>query len=276
MKRDKARKRQAAYLQRETPQEREARLQKARDYKQAAKAKKSQEVLNAEKEARREYERNRKQDQRAKETHEDKEVRLLKKRESWANSKPKGPSVSANDPRKGAHKLEYDRMQKRAQRANETSQEREARLEKMRQYSAERRANKAMKTSTKVLEATKKRVADFRAGRTNEQIQQDRDAAREGMARLAEGHRKVPYVERGPDYHLQCKVRKWRLEVAKKGAAAAGPEPLLMNGKPEYCHQCDQDLKVPVAGRGRCPCRECAILFRKFNDYVKRTNVLLN
>ena len=62
MKRDKARKRQAAYLQREIPQEREARLQKARDYKQAAKAKKSQEVLNAEKEARREYERNRKRD----------------------------------------------------------------------------------------------------------------------------------------------------------------------------------------------------------------------
>ena len=99
--------------------------------------------------------------------------------------------MSTNDPRKGAHKLEYDRMQKRAQRANETPQEREARLEKMRQYSAERRANKAMKTSSaKVREATKKRVADFRAERTNEQIQQDRDAAREGMARLAEGHRK--------------------------------------------------------------------------------------
>ena len=86
----------------------------------------------------------------------------------------------------------------------------------------------------------------------------------------------MPYVERGPDPHLKCKVRMWRLEVAQKGAAAAGPEPLLMNGKPEYCHQCDQDLKVPVAGGGRCPCRKCAILFRKFNDYVKRNNVLLN
>ena len=112
MKREKARKRQAAYLQRETAQEREARLQKARDYKQAMKAKKSQEVLNAEKEAHREYEGNRKRDQQASEV---KEVRLLKRREERAKSHPKEASVSINDPRKGAHKLEYDRIQKRAQ-----------------------------------------------------------------------------------------------------------------------------------------------------------------
>ena len=242
---------------------------------------KSQEVLDAECEARRERERNRKREQRARaagptgETYEDKEARLLKRREERAGSLHQQTPEQKSDPRKGAHKLEYNRNRNKVQRANETPEAREARLEKMRQYSAERRATKTMKTSSKVTEATKERMAAFRAKRTPEQIQHDREAAREGMARLAEGHRKMAYVERAPHYHVDCRVRKWRLEVAEKGAAA-GPEPLLTNGKPEYCHQCDQDLKVPVAGKGRCPCRECAVLFGKFNDYVRRTNVCLN
>ena len=256
-------------------------MQKARDYKQTVRSQKSQEVLDAEREARREKERNRKREQRARaagptgETYQDKEARLLKRREERAGSLHQQTPEEKSDPRRGAHKLEYNRNRNKEQRANETPEAREARLEKMRQYSAERRANKAMKTSSKVTEATKERMAAFRAKRTPEQIQHDKEAAREGMARLAEGHRKVAYVERAPHYHLDCRVRKWRLEVAEKGAAA-GPEPLLTNGKPEYCHQCDQDLKVPVAGKGRCPCRECAVLFRKFNDYVRRTNVCLN
>ena len=285
MKRDKARKRQAAYLQRETPEEREARLQKARDYKQAMKNKKSQQVLDAEREARREYERNRKRDQRARaprETYQQKEVRLLKRREDKALSLPDEPPEPKNDPRKGAHKLEYNKNRNKAVRANETPQEREARLEKMRQYSAERRANKEMKTSAKVKDATNKRVAEFRSKRTPEQLQQDRQAAKEGMANLKERRSNnleekpdEAYDSRTRDYHLKCNVRKWRLEVAKKGADA-GPEPLLYNGEPEYCHRCDQDLKVPLAGKGRCPCHECAKLFNKYNEYIKRTNVLLN
>ena len=256
-------------------------MQKARDYKHAVKNQKSLEVLDAEREARRENERNRKREQRARaaapggETYEEKEARLLKRREERAGSLHKETPGPKSDPRKGAQKLEYNRNRNKAQRANETPEAREARLEKMRQYSAERRANKAMKTSAKVKEATKERMAAFRAKRTPEHIQQDREAAREGMARLAEGHRKVPYIERAPHYHVDCRVRKWRLEVAKNGADA-GPEPLLTNGKPEYCHQCDQDLKVPLAGRGRCPCRECALLFKRFNEYVRRTNVCLD
>ena len=170
--------------------------------------------------------------------------------------------------------MEYDKKYRKAQLANETPEERGARLEKMRQYSAERRANKEMKTSAKVKEATNKRIAEFRSRRTPEQLEQDRQAAREGMAKHREHLKSLDGIQakgifsptfgiRSPDYHLlNCNVRKWRLEVAKKGADA-GPEPLLPNGKPEYCHKCDQDIKVPLAGKGRCPCYDCAALFKK-------------
>ena len=150
----------------------------------------------------------------------------------------------------------------------------------MRQYSAERRANREMKTPAKVKEATKERMAAFRSKRTPEQIQQDRQAAKEGMANLKECRTNnleekphEAYFSRTPDYHLNCKVRKWRLEVAKEGTDP-GPEPLSNNGEPEYCHICDQDLKVPLAGKGRCPCHKCAVLLNKVNEYIKRTNIL--
>ena len=159
-------------------------LQMAEDYKQAVKSKKSQEVLDAEREARREYERNRKRDQRARETKEEKEARLLKRREVRAKSLHKEPREHNIDQIKGACKLEYDRNLKRAQRANETPHNREARLEKMRQYSAERRANNPMKTSAKVKEATRERVAAYRSKRTLQQIQRDRESAKERMGNL--------------------------------------------------------------------------------------------
>ena len=278
-KREKARLRQAARRKRETPEEQETRLQKARDFKQAMKNNNPPEVLEAKKEARREYERTWKREQRARETKEEKEARLQKRREVRAQSLHKEPPPPKNDPRRGAQKLEYDRSQKRAQRANETSQEREARLEKMRQYSAERRANKMVTTSAKVKEATRVRVAAHRASRTDAQVEQDRAAAKARMDNLrknrTEEDKTLAYIARyhGPSKHNEanCKVRKWRLLVAS--GADAGPEPLFPNGMPEDCHQCDQDLKVPPAGKGRCDCYQCAKLFGKAEEWCKARDI---
>ena len=278
MKREKARRRQAAYLERESQEEREARLQRARDYKHKVK---SQEVLDAEKDARRKYERNKKREQRARETKEEKDARLQKIREyragSFPKEQPKQAPISNTDPRKGARKLEYDRNQKRLQRANETPEQREARLEKMRQYSAERRANKEMKTSAKVKKATKERMDAFRAKRSPEEIEQDKAAAKERMdnfrSNRTDEDKTLAWIARntGPKKHdvANCKVRKWRLLKARGGDA---PEPLMENGtgRVEYCHHCDQDLSVPLAGKGRCPCRDCAVLFDKLDEYYKR------
>ena len=174
-------------------------------------------------------------------------------------------------------------------RANESAEQREARLQKMREYSASRRANKAARAkeaavypeiprvgSAKEREKTRKRVAAIRANRTEEQVQHDREVSRKGMAKLKERRSLRTDDEKVNDYygaiyrraarnHLSgCKVRKYRLAVAS--GDDPGPEPLY-NGRPEYCHDCDQDLDLPVAGEGRCPCYYCAELFDKVAEY---------
>ena len=86
------------------------------------------------------------------------------------------------------------------------------------------------------------------------------------------GYRDYQYRFMRPPQHSDfCKVRIWRLLVAE--GADAGPEPLMTNGKPEYCHLCDQDLKVPLAGKGRCPCYNCAVLFGKKEEWCKARDI---
>ena len=44
----------------------------------------------------------------------------------------------------------------------------------------------------------------------------------------------------------------------------------ICNDMPIYCHTCDQDLDLPVAGKGRCPCYDCAVLFDNLYEYQQR------
>ena len=149
----------------ETPEQRESRLLKRRE----SRAQKSREASSEEKLAQREYERVRKNDQRARiretEISEERDERLQRRREY--ESKLYGePIKERQSPKRGNSLREYEKNRKQEQRARETSQQREKRLQKMRDYSAERRAKKATTISAKVKEATKERIAALRASRT--------------------------------------------------------------------------------------------------------------
>ena len=64
----------------------------------------------------------------------------------------------------------------------------------------------------------------------------------------------------------------------------AGPEPTHPSGMLLTCHDCDQDLDVPLAGSARCwksfGCYSCAELFDKVKEYndaeKKRVDALIN
>ena len=75
---------------------------------------------------------------------------------------------------------EYERNQKRAQRARETPEQRELRLQKAREY----KATHKRKSTSKEREATRERVAHIRANWTDEQVAQDREATRQRMANM--------------------------------------------------------------------------------------------
>ena len=222
-----------------------------------------------------EYERKQKQQHRAQETTEQRESRLQRMRDYSAVRK------------------DWDKKRMKEARANETAEQREARLQKMRDNSAARRATKAERAkeaavypeiprvgSAKEREKTRKRVAAIRANRTAEQVEHDREVSRKGMAKLKErrmlctdGEKAREYIattarRAARDHQSNCRVRKYRLAVAK--GEDPGPEELNPNGKPINCHTCDQDLDLPLAGKGRCPCYDCAVLFDKVYEYDQR------
>ena len=188
---------------------------------------------------------------------------------------------------------EWNKNRMKETRANESAEQREALLQKMREYSASRRANKAERAkeaavypeiprvgSAKEREKTRKRVAAIRAKRTDKQVQHDREVSRKCMAKLKERRSELTDEEKVDNHHAaiyrraarnhlsDCKVRKYRLAVAN--GDDPGPEELQPCGKPIYCLTCDQDLDLPVAGRGRCPCYHCALLFDKVYEYNQR------
>ena len=96
---------------------------------------------------------------------------------------------------------EWDKTRKRAERAAETDEQREARLQKMREYNARKKANKGIETadeaftevprvgSAKEREKTRKRVAAYRANRTTEQVAHDREVSKKGMDKLRANRR---------------------------------------------------------------------------------------
>ena len=240
---------------RDITDKREATLQRMREYSASRRASASQ----------REFEKNQKKEKRANESSQERKARLQKAREYKARMK-----------RMNEDYITKDRNQKRIQRANETPAEREVRLQNKRDDSASRRANKTTTTSAKVKEATRQRAADIRSKRSEEEVKQDNLAAKERMRELRnrdgfDGRQKKRYFAqfRGdPHSEHVCKLKKWRLQVAR--GEDAGPEPTFAGGKPLYCHRCDQDLKVPLAGVGRCPCYDCAKLLGTMDQYKKQ------
>ena len=290
-----------------------------------------------EKQTQQEYERSRKREQRQKETSEQREIRLQKMRDYSAKRRGTNESPEQREARlkkmreyKAARKLkedinapggrkdkksekesgycytqEYDTALKREQRKRETSEQREVRLQKMREYSASRREKlknagpvqgksyelpKSGKYTARERERTRERVAAIRANKSEEEKFQENEAARERMAKLrsartlaGEGdssrRRDEAYrcAERKDAKHHEerCQVRKWRLKMAN-GGEDAGPEPmhysaLSPNGRLVTCHDCDQDLDLPLAGSARCwksfDCYDCAELFGKVEEY---------
>ena len=169
----------------ETPQQREARLQKMREYN----ARKKMNATSEEIEAQKEYERDRKKQQRANETPQQREARLRQNKEYSARI---NPTADIRDKQRAAFARwdkttpafsgtkEYDRNQKRIQRERETPEQREMRLQKARDY----KSTYKPKATLKEKEANKERKKASRANRTEEQIAKDREAAREGMANL--------------------------------------------------------------------------------------------
>lgn len=149
----------------ETHEQRESRLQNRREIR----AQKAREASSEERLAQREYERCRKNEQRAyirkNETPQEREIRLHKRREYEAHFYGEAVEEKRKQ-RTGDDIREYERNQKKEQRARETSEQRERRLQKMRDYSASRRENKTSTISDKVKEATRQRIAALKASRT--------------------------------------------------------------------------------------------------------------
>ena len=300
--------RKASQRANETQGQREARLERHRDQTAAVRAQETeaqrkarQEAdkertaksraaeTEAQKKARQEANRIRTAQARAAESAAQREERLKSDKErKAASNRNEAPKVRGERPKgewtlakeKGGLALrEFERKKQKERLSRETPEERENRLQKMREYSASRRANNTIKISSKVREATRERVAALRAKRTPEEVQHDREKAKEGMKKTWE--RRSDYTadewadicrnrkeiigggqRRGKHHHDRtCPVRMWRLKVA--AGTEAGPEPMY-NGRLQNCHYCDQDMELPLAGEARCwktGCYTCSKLF---------------
>ena len=258
----------ASQQAKETAAQREARLKKDRDRKAAEHAVETPAQTKARQEA-------------------DKK-RTAKSRAAERGERPKGEWTLAKE-KGGLAFREFERKKQKERLSRETPDERESRLQKMREYSASRRANKAI--SSKEREATRERVAAFRARRTPEEVQHDREKAKEGMKKTWE--RRSDYTadewadicrnrkeiigggqRRGKHHHDRtCPVRMWRLKVA--AGTEAGPEPMY-NGRLQNCHYCDQDMELPLAGEARCwktGCYTCSKLFGLEEEWCKKRNI---
>ena len=151
---------------------------------------------------------------------------MQKKREDSARRRAAFKS-NATDQQREAQR-EYERNRKKEQLANETPEQRQARLEKMREYKArtnplaretpqqrEQRLEKAReykvtykrKSTSKEREASRERMAAIRANWSEERIAKDREAARQRMANVR-SRRTVD--EQNEEREKQRKRPNWR------------------------------------------------------------------
>ena len=210
----------------ETPQQREARLQKMREYSARSHSTFKLNATAEEKQAHKEYERVKKKQQRANETPQQREVRLQKMKEYEGRiTEEYNASTSSTEKCKERSKYsytkEYDMKQKRIQRERETPEQREERLQKAREY----KETYTPKAGPKEKEASKLRVAAWRADRSQEQIDKDREAAREGMVKVR-GRKTVD--ERNEEKDKQRLRRmgepNWRIREGRRNGDKAGEE----------------------------------------------------
>ena len=187
------RKRKSAQRAMETPEQREERLQKMREYKANRRAKMTDEEFEAE----RKYEREKKKEQRARETPEQREARLQRYRDYNRYKATNTLKVEQLASRSVQELLEYDMKRKSAQWAMETPEQREA-SRKRQSTPGERRA-------------TRERVRAIRAKRTEEAKRQDRLKARERMNRMRAARRAKMMAE-APDAELEAERK---LEIGK-------------------------------------------------------------
>ena len=151
---------------------------------------------------------------------------MQKKREDSARRRAAFKS-NATDQQREAQR-EYERNRKKEQLANETPEQRQVRLEKMREYRArtnpiaretpqqrEQRLEKAReykvtykrKSTSKEREASRERMAAIRANWSEERIAKEREAARQRMANVR-GRRTVD--EYNKEREKQRKRPNWR------------------------------------------------------------------
>ena len=245
----------------ETQEEYNARLQKMREYSASHRAAQRKETSEASRQLQREKEAKRKRDQRAKETPAQKEARLQKAREYQANRFGPVPE-GGRKPKPVVDLRAYEREKQKELRERETPEQRDSRLQKAREYKASRKAQ----ATPRERERTRERVAAYRAKRTDDEKKRDNEKAKLGMAKL-KSNRSAPTWSCPKRHEEQCRVRKWRLLIAQ--GADAGPEPGLTGTKALCCHICDQDPDLPLAGIGRCPCYDCALLHGKVDEWMK-------
>ena len=223
----------------ETPQQREARLQKMREYTARRSSAFKDSATAEEQAALRDYEKSKKKQQRANETPQQREACLQQNREYYAKI---NPIPNPRDKQRAAFARwdksapafsgtkEYDRNQKRIQRERETPEQREERLQKAREF----KATYKPKATLKEKEAAKERKDAFRANRTAEQIAKDRDAARQRMANVR-SRRTVDEINEEKDKQRERRMWEpnWRCKESDRigNLAAEERERKLASGK---------------------------------------------
>ena len=141
---------------------------------------------------------------------------------------------------------ENNRIWKKEQRARETLEERNRRLEKDRVYQAERRANKATKIPAKVKEATKERIATLKASRT------DHNSPWDGRAQDPKMWRK----DCAKEWHTKVTSGMWK----GKGDAETGSKFEMDPSDPDNLH-----WHCPAGGYCQCQFpQKCPKCLRSF------------
>ena len=182
----------------------------------------------------------------------------MKQKPNQEKHKERGQSTSSEDRESDT---QFDKKKKNTER-----------LERQRERSAQRRANMTMEQKAHERASTKRRVAKYRSNRTQDKVEQDKNAAKEGMRSLREQYTQEdrdarnefrrqldnrgsndPGEETASKWWLikmhrkSCILRQWMIKKDKYfrhygiNIEDPGPRPLMDDGTPMYCKECERD-----------------------------------